>query len=97
MLKALLAYLSSKYCLIVGRFSGVGEQGSTGASLGGADLTGQEQGVSSGPSTPELEHLPGTEMPAAMAELACGSGEHDPIDGKSAGIIPRSMQAALER
>ena len=68
-LKALLAYLSIKYCLIIGRFSMVGEQGSTGTSLGGADLVGQEQGVSSGPSTPELEHLPGTEMPAAMAEL----------------------------
>ena len=47
----------------------VGEQGSTGTLLGGADLVGQEQGVSSGPSIPELEHLPGTEMPAAMAEL----------------------------
>ena len=54
---------------MIGKFSGVGEQGSTGASLGGADLTGQEQGVSSGPSTPELEHLPGPEMPTAMAEL----------------------------
>ena len=97
MLKALAAYLSSRYCLIIGRFSGVGGQGSTGGVLGGADLIGQEQGLSSGPRTPELEHLPGAEMAAAMAGLGSGPGEHDPTDGKSAGIIPKSIQAALDR
>ena len=96
-LNALAAYLSSKYCLMVGRFSGVGEQGSTGGLLGGADLIGQEQGASSGPRTPELEHLPGTEMAAAKAGLVSWPGEQDPIDGKSVGIIPRSIQAALDR
>ena len=45
-LNALEAYLSKMYCFRMGRFSAVGEQGSTGGSVGGPVLIGQEHGVS---------------------------------------------------
>lgn len=84
------------YCLRMGRFSLVGEQGSTGGSVGGAVLVGQEHGVSPWLTTPELEHLAALK-PVIDAGVAAGSGQHDPMDGKLGGIVPRSMQALLDR
>ena len=34
---------------------------------------------------------------ARVVVAASWSGQHDPIDGKSGGIVPRSMQALLDR
>ena len=51
------------YCLIVSRFSGVGEQGNLGESVGGSVRFGQLQGISSGPTTPVFVHF-GSEAPA---------------------------------
>ena len=96
-LNALEAYLSKIYFLRVDRFSLVGEQGSTGGSEGGAVLAGQEQGVSPWLTTPELEHLVEVDTLATATEAAFWSGPHEPIDGKSGGIVPRSIQAALDR
>ena len=58
-LKALLAYLLRIYCLRMGRFSGVGGQGSTGGLVGGDSRLGHEQPSSSCVGTPEFEHLVG--------------------------------------
>ena len=49
--------LSNMYCSMMGRFSVVGAHGSTGVSVGGGVRVGQEQGLSSGPTTPVFVHL----------------------------------------
>ena len=84
-LKALEAYLSNMYCFNMGRFSGMGAHGSTGGSEGGADLVGQEHGVSPLLITPELEHLAGADMSARVGTegASCLLGVHEPIAGKS--------------
>ena len=98
-LKALDAYLLRIYCFNFGKFSGVGAQGSTGRSDGGADLIGQEHGVSALLTTPELEHLAGADMSANVGTSGAFwvlPGVHDPMVGKSGGMVPRSMHPALD-
>ena len=84
------------YCFRMGRFSVVGEHGSTGVSEGGSVLVGQEHGVSPWLTTPELEHL--LAFTAVIdAGVASRSGQHEPMEGKSGGIVPRSIHAFLDR
>ena len=66
-LKALLLYLLRMYFLSIGRFSGVGAQGSWGLLVGGGDRLGQVHGDSVADGTPELVHCTGLVMGLSLA------------------------------
>ena len=87
-LKALAAYLSIMCWRRIGRFSTVGLQGRVGGSAGGSWRSGQAHGRSSLFSTPLLVHLT-----AAILLLS----PKLPMEGKSAGMRPRSAHDSLDR
>ena len=65
----------------------VGAHGRTGGSAGGSCRIGHEQGLSSGPVTPEFVHV-------EAANVDCTP--QLPTTGKSVGIRPKSIQASRE-
>ena len=97
-LKALDAYLFSMYSFSCGRFSSVGSQGRDGGEVGGGVLAGQGHGVSSLLTTPELEHFECDDTAAAITDGDSVFGVVQyPSSGKEEGMVPRSIQAPLER
>jgi hypothetical protein len=63
-------------------------------------LVGQLHGVSSGLTTPELEHLGVTAGDEDKAARVLGGGRsslQDPSSGNVGGMVPKSTQASLER
>ena len=80
------------------RLPSVGSHGRDGGEVGGGVLAGQEQGVSSLPTTPELEHFECGDTAAAIADFeSVLEVVQDPSSGKEEGMVPRSAQALLER
>ena len=78
------AYLSRMNCLILGRFSSVGAQGSVAGKEGGRVRLGQEQGLSSGSRTPLL--LQGGRPTSLVSGTVLGStgGSRTPLDSLAA-------------
>ena len=93
-LKAELLYLSSMYFFSIGRFSSVGSHGRTGSSVGGRDRFGHWQGLSLGPTTPELVHFGRLER---LDTFACVLLLNCPILGNSSEISPNARQASSDK
>ena len=96
-MNVLALYLFKMYCLMIGRFSGVGAHGSCGRLVGGSARLGQVHSVSEGPVTPELEHGDGPVTGHTFAELLLVSWSQEPTSGKFGGSVPKSMHALWER
>ena len=77
----------------------MGSQGRVGGVVGGGVLIGQLQGASPGLTTPELEHLgePAGKDERDAKVAGHGSSLQDPSSGNVGGMVPKSMQAFLER
>ena len=77
----------------------MGSQGRVGGEVGGGVLIGQLQGASSGLTTPELEHWaePAGEDDRGAKVAGDRLSPQDPSSGNVGGMVPKSMQAFLER